>query len=227
MQVPRLLVNAKVYAEATGQNALALADAMQALGRNDVAFAPAQTELALLARRAASSGLSTLQFFAQHVDPLPAGTGTGFVTPAMVVAAGAHGTLLNHAEHKLERTVCAAAVQAAKGAGLCVVACADSLDEARWLATLHPHAIAIEPPALIGGNVSVTTADPAIVRDAVRVVREAASEIRVLCGAGVKSGLDVKTALALGAHGVLLASGVTKAAHPATVLADLVTGLPP
>ncbi|MGY8746344.1 MAG: triose-phosphate isomerase, partial [Candidatus Poseidoniales archaeon] len=49
--------------------------------------------------------------------------------------------------------------------------------------------------------------------------------VRILCGAGVKNGQDVATAIALGAEGVLLASGVTKANDPAAVLADLVSQL--
>ena len=46
--------------------------------------------------------------------------------------------------------------------------------------------------------------------------------VRVLCGAGVKNGKDVAKALELGAEGVLLASGVTKAGDVHAVLADLV-----
>jgi len=86
-------------------------------------------------------------------------------------------------------------------------------------------AIAIEPPELIGGDVSVTTADPRIVQGAVQVVRKASPETLVLCGAGVKTGDDVRAALRLGAHGVLLASGVVKAQDPKEALAGLVAGL--
>ncbi len=50
-------------------------------------------------------------------------------------------------------------------------------------------------------------------------------KVRVLCGAGVKTGKDVAAALSLGAEGVLLASGVVKAKDPYSVLRDLVSGL--
>ena len=43
----------------------------------------------------------------------------------------------------------------------------------------------------------------------------------MLCGAGVKNGADVKMAIELGAEGVLLASGVTKASDIKAVLDDL------
>ena len=41
----------------------------------------------------------------------------------------------------------------------------------------------------------------------------------------MKDGNDVRTAVQLGAHGVLLASGVTKAEDIEAVLSDLVAGL--
>ena len=83
--------------------------------------------------------------------------------------------------------------------------------------------IAVEPPGLIGGDVSVTTADPAIVSGTVDAVIAVDPEIAVYCGAGVKTGDDVRTAMDLGAHGVLLASGVVKAKDPEAVLRDLIS----
>ena len=54
-------------------------------------------------------------------------------------------------------------------------------------------------------------------------VKEVNPNVRILCGAGVKNGQDVATAISLGAEGVLLASGVTKANDPESVLSDLVS----
>jgi triosephosphate isomerase len=71
----------------------------------------------------------------------------------------------------------------------------------------------------------VTTADPSIVSDTVAAVKAVNPNVRVLCGAGVKSGKDVAKALELGAEGVLLASGVTKATDVHAVLSDLVASL--
>ena len=56
-------------------------------------------------------------------------------------------------------------------------------------------------------------------------MKEVNPNVRVLCGAGVKNGADVAAAIELGAEGVLLASGVTKASDPGSVLLDLVSGL--
>ena len=50
-----------------------------------------------------------------------------------------------------------------------ICGCAADLEEARSLAEIGPTFIAVEPPELIGGDISVTTADPAIVSDTVSV----------------------------------------------------------
>ena len=102
-------------------------------------------------------------------------------------------------------------------------ACAADIEEAKALATLSPTFIAVEPPELIGGDISVTTADPEIVSGTPQVVKQANANVRVLCGAGVKNGEDVAKAIELGTEGVLLASGVTKAEDPKSVLIDLVS----
>ena len=71
----------------------------------------------------------------------------------------------------------------------------------------------------------MTTANPEVISDSVKLVRESQPGVNVLCGAGVKNGKDVKKAIELGAQGVLLASGVVKATDQRAVLLDLVSGL--
>ena len=56
-------------------------------------------------------------------------------------------------------------------------------------------------------------------------MKEAAPDVMVLCGAGVKTGEDLRVALELGASGVLLASGITKADRPGVALENLLNGL--
>jgi triosephosphate isomerase len=104
-----------------------------------------------------------------------------------------------------------------------ICACAANVEEAKALAALGPTFIAVEPPELIGGDISVTSADPSIVSDTVAAVKSVNPNVRILCGAGVKNGEDVAMAIKLGAEGVLLASGVTKANDVDSVLSDLVS----
>ena len=51
---------------------------------------------------------------------------------------------------------------------------------------------------------------------------KAAKGVRVLCGAGISKGEDLKAAIELGTEGVLLASGVIKASDPQAALTGLV-----
>jgi triosephosphate isomerase len=102
--------------------------------------------------------------------------------------------------------------------------CATDADDAAALAAFAPDLLAVEPPELIGGDVSVTAADPDIVRRSVAAARKVDRDAQLLCGAGVKTGRDVEVALELGTEGVLVASGVVSAKDPGAALAGLLEG---
>lgn len=228
MQRPRIVVNAKVYSEVEGSDSvLRLARACQGAAEEAdavIGLAPPQVELSALCR--AAGDLTRVPVYAQHTDPLPPGSGTGWVTAEAVSATGAVGSLLNHAERKVPHDQVAATVERLRGLSLESLVCADGMEEIEALAPLQPTYLAVEPPGLIGGDVSVTSADPGIVRDAAERVRALSPDTLTLCGAGVKTARDVEAAIGLGAHGVLLASGVVKAADPLAALRDLCSGLP-
>jgi triosephosphate isomerase len=219
LRSPVVIVNFKVYAEVEGPRAVALAEACQEVSDDTgitIAVSPPMTELSSVARAV------TVPVYSQHVDARKPGAGTGWTTPELVKASGAAGTLLNHSEHRMVLADLALAVELCKGAGLGTCVCTDTEATSAAAASLEPDFIAVEPPELIGGDVSVTDAKPDIVSNAVRAVRRIDEGIGVLCGAGIKNGNDVKKAVELGASGVLLASGVVKSKEPRKVLADLV-----
>ncbi len=140
-------------------------------------------------------------------------------------AAGASGTILNHAEKRLEISDLEALIRKCEVFGLETVVCADNRLVAKACAALGPSYIAIEPPELIGGGVSVTTAQPEVISESVEAIHDVGPEVGVLCGAGVKTGRDVSKALELGTQGVLLSSGVVKVENQEEVLRDLLSGL--
>lgn len=222
---PQIILNAKVYPQVTGsQGVLALAQACQTAAEEAgtvIGLAPPQVELGLLGQ----AELDHVAIFAQHTDALEPGSGTGWITAEAVHATGAVGSLLNHAEHKIDHVVVRDTLERLHHLGLQSLVCSDSPEENAALAPMRPTYLAVEPPELIGGDISVTSADPGIVSGTVAQVQELAPETMTLCGAGVKTGRDVRTALDLGAHGVLLASGVVKAADPLEALRDLCGGL--
>jgi len=219
---PLVIVNLKVYREATGRAAIQLARRLEdaaASSRATVALVPGLAELAPVA---AAVGLPVL---AQHVDATPPGQGTGHVTAESVREAGAVGSLLNHSERRVPVDHVARAVLRLRENALASVVCAKDVAESAALAAHGPDLVAVEPPELIGGNVSVTSAEPHVVSGAVEAVKRVAPKTRVLCGAGVKTAEDVRKALALGADGVLLASGVVLAKDPGRALEDLLEGV--
>ncbi len=217
MDAPLIVVNFKTYSTA-------MAEAADSLGQ---LMANVETNARMVAVASAFdlssvSSISGLEVWSQHLDPVGQGSHTGWLEPETAIARGASGTIINHAEHKVSLEHVEKLMQMLPE-GFPICACAADVEEARALAKLGPTFIAVEPPELIGGDISVTTADPAIVSDTVAAVKEVNPEVRVLCGAGVKNGQDVATAIELGAEGVLLASGVTKAKDVPSVLHDLVS----
>lgn len=215
-----IVVNVKAYPQATGSSLDDLLDGIAGVGDDHLAVAVQPADIP----RAAGRGLDVL---AQHVDPEPLGSRTGRVTPESVRDAGAIGSILNHSERPVELSHAARAVERLAELDMTSIVCADTVQASRAAAALGPDLVAIEPPELIGGDVSVTSADPSIVEGAVDAVREVDPGVDVLCGAGVKTGGDVAEALELGTEGVLLASGVAKADDPGKVVRDLLEGLGP
>lgn len=164
--------------------------------------------------------------FAPHVDPHKPGRGTGFVNVESLRDMGCKGTVLNHAEHKLPFDVLKQSFERAKEVGLQVMVCADSLDEARSILKLSPDFVAYEPPDLIGGDISVSSAQPTVVKDFVDLVSGHSSPTLPIIGAGIKTRADVEMSFQLGAWGIFVASGVIKAADPVDAFTDLLDGFP-
>ena len=217
MNKPLIVVNFKTYETASGDSAVSLAQEMDKFTDREfrmIAVASA-FDLSSIAK-----SVTNVEVWSQHLDPVGKGSHTGWLEPDVALHHGAVGTIINHAEHKVS-TEHVEKLMSMLPEGFAICACAADVEEAIALAKLGPTFIAVEPPELIGGDISVTTADPAIVSDTVAAVKSTNPNVRVLCGAGVKNGADVRMAIELGAEGVLLASGVTKASDANAVLDDL------
>lgn len=218
MEKPIIIVNFKAYENASGDRALELARIHEKVAqKTGVAFAIAVQPMDL---RMIASQVS-IPVLGQHFDPVEFGAYTGHLSPHVLRGAGATGSLLNHAERKLPLDVIEKSVELARSLGFFTVLCADTPYAGKALSEFDPDLIAVEPPDLIGGNVSVATANPQLISDVVNMVGKG----KVLVGAGIKSRQDVHRSLELGASGVLLASGVTKSLNPEEVLMDLAQGV--
>jgi len=216
---PLIVLNLKTYENATGYEAEIMALQLQETAEEynvDLILAAQPTDIYRIKEE-----VPQLTIYAQHIDPYSYGAHTGYITAESILNAGADGTLLNHSERKIDHGILAETINVAQDKGLNVIACADSVLEAEQIAHFGPDYIAVEPPELIGGDVSVTTR-PELITDSIETVRKVDDGITMLVGAGVKTYADVAKAVELGAYGVLLASGITKAENPVEAFKGLI-----
>ena len=194
LETPVIVVNVKTYAEATGKKALELARIMEVVSKEtgvNMAIAVQATDIYMVSQNV------DIPVFAQNIDPIDPGSHTGWTLALAVKEAGASGTLINHSEHRLKLSDIDGCISRAKEVNLAQIVCSNNLSTSKAIAALDPDIVAIEPPELIGGEVSVTTADPDVVRNTVREVKKINDRVKVLCGAGVKKKEDVRKAIEL------------------------------
>jgi len=222
IKTPVIVVNVKTYAEATGKKALEIAEIMDKVSREtgvSMAIAVQAADIRMISEKV------SIPVFSQHIDPIKPGSHTGWTLADAIKEAGAVGTLINHSEHRLKLADIDECISIAKSLKLVQIVCSNNISTSKAIAALDPDFVAVEPPELIGGDISVTTANPEIVSGTVEEVRKINKNIQILCGAGVKNGKDVEKAIELGTDGVLLASGVVKAKDKEKVLRDLASGI--
>ncbi|NPA23637.1 MAG: triose-phosphate isomerase [Crenarchaeota archaeon] len=208
LRYPILIINFKTYIEATGKRALELAKAAEKVAKEtgaSIAVAPQHIDLRLVAENV------EIPVLAQSADAISPGAHTGHILLEAVKEAGAVGVIVNHSEKRVRIDEARIVIERCRSLDLTVVACAAVPVEAGAIAVLGPEAVAVEPPELIGTGRAVSREKPEVVTNGVNMVRKVAPEVKVLCGAGVESGEDVRRALELGAEGVLVASAIVKA----------------
>lgn len=162
------------------------------------------------------SSKTKLIVYAQHVDNLKKGRNTGFIIPESVKADGAKGTFLNHSEHRLKLDVIKKTIQRCKEIKLKTAVFASDLNEARKIEKFHPDMLIIEPPELVAGKISVSSAKPELIKKISKSIKK-----KFLVGAGIHSRKDVEAALKLGAYGIAVSSSVMKARNPERELKKL------
>lgn len=223
MKTPLLVINFKAYERGIGERALALAKAAEEISDRlgvSIAVCPHFLDLREIRKSV------RIPILAQHMDPIEGpGSHTGSITAHSLKLAGVNGTILNHSERRISFEKLKSCIKVARKFGLLTIACAKDVDEARQIAGLEPNFIAIEPPELIGGEISVSQAKPEVITRGVAAVKEVSLKIKILCGAGIKRREDVSKAISLGSEGILVASGIVKAANQRKAIEELARGL--
>ncbi|MDP1552399.1 MAG: triose-phosphate isomerase [Methanobacteriaceae archaeon] len=219
-KTPIVILNFKTYLESTGKNALKLAKACEKVAKEtevNIAVAPQHMDIYQLSQKI------DIPILSQHIDPITAGGHTGSVLLECAHEAGASGTLINHSEKRMNLANIDQIVKRSAEKEMISVVCTNNIETSSAVASLGPDFVAVEPPELIGSGIPVSQAEPEVVEGTVAMVQKINPSVKVLCGAGISTGDDMKAALDLGSEGVLLASGIILAKDPEKALLDLVS----
>jgi len=214
------IINFKNYAEISGEKTLALANIIQSVSKNhavEIVLAPPQPCLALVIQNV------SLPVICQHLDVGEFGQTTGFFIAQMAKSFGAHGSLINHSEHKLPLEIVAEIVQILHRLDMTSIVCAQTVEEVAKIAEFSPDFIAIEPPELIGSGKAVSKENPTIITNSISAAKDHSRSTKLICGAGITDKSDVAAAIHLGAEGILVSSGVIKAQSWYDKISELVS----
>ncbi len=212
-----LIVNFKTYTEATGKNAIKLAKICEKVAKET------KTDIRIAVQTADLFSVSqaiSLKVYTQHVDSYETGAHTGSISVSDIKKEGAKGSLLNHSEKRISLKKIKETIILCKKYKFHLCICVKNPKEAEKLALFSPHMIAVEPPSLIGGEISITS-NPKIILETIKKVKKHSPTTKILVGAGIKNVEDIKKVVTLGANGVLLSSHVVLAKNPEKVLRKL------
>ena len=181
----------------------------------DVLFITTPVEI-----RRVAENTKHLIVLAPYMDTLRPGRGMADILPEALKAAGAQGVVINHCEKPMSLPQMKKTIDRAKELDFLVFACADTLDEAKAIANLHPDIINPEPSAIIGGGKGVSPM--AYVKDAIRVIKEIDPAILVEQAAGITNGQQVYDFIMAGSEGAGAASGICKAEDPIAMIDEMI-----
>ncbi len=164
---------------------------------------------------------SNTHVYAQSCHSVDLGSTTWKIPPACLKKLGIDGVIVNHAENTISPEEIESQIKKIKEEGLKVLVCVADLEEAKKIDLLYPDFISLEPPSLIGGDISITIASPNIVKNFVDCIKNAIP----LVGAGIKTAEDVKVSRELGSRWILVSSWVVKSNNPKEVLQSFAKAL--
>ncbi|MGC8562018.1 MAG: triose-phosphate isomerase [Thermoplasmata archaeon] len=205
-------INFKAYNESIGKGAVQL---IRSIERNLSDY----SSIVVVLNPLDSMIETKIQKYVQTAEPLGPGPFTGHIPIGVVKNYDYSGVMLNHSEFRISNDAIGKSVEMASKLGLKTLVCAEGLERIKEIIPFKPDFIAYEPPELIGGNVSVSTAKPEIIGEAVDLLR--GKGMKLIVGAGIKNRSDVRISKDLGAEGILVSSGVVKSPEPIKVIVEM------
>jgi triosephosphate isomerase len=202
-----IIINFKTYRQ--GKATIKLAKEIQKIDKN-IIIGVQPEEVALVSKS------TKLEVFSEHCDYQTPGKNTGFILPEGLKAVGAKGVFLNHSEHPISITKIEKTVKHCKKVGLKTAVFADTLEHAIKIKKFRPDFLIIEPPELVGGEKSITTARQGLIKSIKRKLK-----YPFIVGAGIRDNHDIILAGKLGSSGVALSSAIMTSKKPSLVLKKL------
>ena len=202
-----------------GDTVLAYAKAADAAAEKydiDVLFIAPTTEI-----RRIAENTKHLIILAPYMDTLRPGRGMADILPEGLKAAGAQGVVVNHCEKPMSLPAIKKTIDRARELDFLVFACADTIDEAKAIAQLHPDIINPEPTELIGGS-GGGVSDMGYVMQAISAIKAIDPNIMVEQAAGITNGQQVYAFIMAGSEAAGAASGIMNALDPIAMIDEMI-----
>ncbi|WP_057738415.1 triose-phosphate isomerase [Liquorilactobacillus uvarum] len=214
---PLFMVNPKTYVY--GSDVVKLAKLTEKIANKydlDCLFTSQQIDIPAL-----KENTDNLIITAQHMDAVGPGK-LGSVLPEALSYYGVDAVVLNHSEDPLTVSDLDGSIKRARKLGMLSIACADSFEQCRAVAEMHPDIMICEPADLVGSG---STSDESYVKRAIEAVHSVDPKIAVIAAAGVDDAGDVSKMLTWGADGTGGASGIVKASSWEEKLEEMMSAM--
>ena len=222
LKEPVIFINFKTYPEATAKNALKLAKIIGNVSKElgiTIFVSPQFTDIHPIITE------YDIPVFAQHVDYVKPGRNTGHIIPESIKQIGCVGALINHSEKPLSSNDIELTIKRCKETELISCICASNAEETKSIVTKHPDMMIVEIPELIGTGKAISTVNPEVVLNAIKVIREIDENVFVVSGSGISTKEDVVKAVELGMQGVGSSRAFVTANNPKKVLTEMALAL--
>lgn len=158
---------------------------------------------------------------APYMDTLRPGRGMADILPEGLKEAGAKGVVINHCEKPMSLPQMKKTIERAKELDFLVFACADTIEEAKAIAQLHPDILNPEPSELIGGTGNgVSSMD--YVETVIKEIKAIDPNILVEQAAGITNGQQVYDFIMAGSEAAGAASGIMNAKDPIAMIDEMI-----
>lgn len=206
----------KTYKESSGDNTIKLLRVVKKVSREThVSIIPCAQAVDIYRIK----NELDMEVWVQHVDAIDPDRHSGWTSPYSIKAAGATGTVINHAERPLKDSEIKKTLQTARKYKLGTLVICDSPKQAKKISSWKPDYIAFEYAELIGGTVSMIDVGEKEVSRLAKAIKQP-----LIVGAGIRTGKHVVKTIRAGGKGVILASAVVKAKNPEQKLRELADG---